>query len=453
MRPRFTASWVISTVLAFLAGRGGLEAAGPATVVEEVVATCQAPNNGAGPLWCYGAPLIVRQGEQVFASVMETGAGVPPLCNTRWRLFRRDAAGWHEVRHDDDFRQREPCPLVSPGPGKLLLSVNPSTEPRGTQYGRCDPQWLLFDLQRLEQTPSVIHPAWPGTPRFTDHSYRGIAADAGRGDVLALNIDAVTSLQHWSFRPANGNGSRTGTIRFPIRGCYPQVAVRDRAGHVLAIGDIVEPVEAWQTYKKQRTGASWDYVFRRLFYAWSPDLARDAFSAPIEVDTVDATGGHISNLDLWIDPRGVAHLLYIKTNMAVLLRDRYFPGQAITTSLEHVELERGRIVRRSTPLAGGDGKRETPVFARFHATADGSLHIVAAVKGTAPSGAPFLENRLIRVSPTKGTADAHRLALHEPLTTFFTATERGGNLPSDELDLFGTGRDPVTLRYAHIRLK
>ena len=446
MRPRSTAIRLIPALLVFLVGQGVSEAAGPTTVVEEVVATCQAPNNGAGPLWCYESGLIVRQGDQVFASVMETGAGVPPLCNTRWRLFRRDAAGWHEVRHDDDFRQREPCPLVSPGPGKLLLSVNPSTEPRGTQYGRCDPQWLVFDLQHLAQTPNVIHPAWPGTPRFTDHSYRGIAADAARGDVFAVNIDAVTSLQHWTFRPASGSGTRTGTIRFPIRGCYPEVAVRDRAAHVLAIGDIVEPVEPWRTYKKQRTGASWDYVFRRLFYAWSPDVARDDFSPPLEIDTVDATGGHISNLDLWIDPRGVAHLLYIKTNIAAVLRDRYFPGRAITTTLEHVEVERGRRCRRSTRVAGGEGTPETPVFARFHATADGSLHIVAAIRGTRPNGTPFLENRLIRVTPSEGTPTVRVLALHEPLTTFFTAAQRGGRIPSDDLDLFGTGRDPVTLR-------
>jgi hypothetical protein len=46
-----------------------------------------------------------------------------------------------------------------------------------------------------------------------------------------------------------------------------------------------------------------------------------------------------------------------------------------------------------------------------------------------------------------------RLKLREPFTTFFTAAERGGNHPSDDLDLFGTGHDSTTLRYAHIRLK
>ena len=76
------------------------------------MATCKPPNNGAGPLWCYGAPLLVRQGDVVYASVMETGEGVPPLSNTRWRLFRRDERGWKLVRQPEGFRHREPCPLV-----------------------------------------------------------------------------------------------------------------------------------------------------------------------------------------------------------------------------------------------------------------------------------------------------------------------------------------------------
>ena len=57
--------------------------AGVTTEVEEVVATCGAPNNGAGPFWCSGAPMLVRVGEEVFASAMEVGEGVPPLSNTR----------------------------------------------------------------------------------------------------------------------------------------------------------------------------------------------------------------------------------------------------------------------------------------------------------------------------------------------------------------------------------
>ncbi len=442
--------WAVVTWLGCLFGLGAAE---PATEVEEVVATCKPPGNGAGPLWCYGAPLLVRQGDLVFAGAMETGAGVPPLCNTRWRLYRRDAEGWDLVRHAADFREREPCPLASPGPGRLLLSVNPSTEPPGTKYGRCDPHLLLVDTLHPDREPSVLRPTWAGMLRFTDHSYRGLAADPARGDVLAMNIDAVTSAQHWSYFPGDGSPARSGEVRFPIRACYPQVALRDLAAHVLAIGDIVEPNEAWRAHKKETTGSAWDYVFGRLFYAHSPDIGRERFAPPIEVDSVEATGGHIRNLDLWLDPRGIAHILYLKTNLSGVLRDRFFPGRKIVTTLEHAEVERGQVIRRTTLSARGEGEAETPSFARFHATADGTLLVVSTVGGSKPDGSAFLENRLIRVSPRRETDTHVRLDLDEPFTTFFTATERGGSPASDVLDLFGTGEDPTTLRYARIRLQ
>jgi len=285
MRRTSAARRIVWAVCPWVCWSHGATAAKPVTEVEEVVATCKPPGNGAGPLWCYGAPLVVRQGGQVYASVTETGSGVPPLCNTRWRLYRRDADGWNEVRHAADFREREPCPLASPGPGRLVLSVNPSTEPPGTRYGRCDPHLLGVDALHPDQPPTVLGLTWSNTPRFADHSYRGLAADASRGDVLALNIDAGTSAQHWSFRPGDGDPSRSGMIRFPIRACYPQVAVRDRSAHVLAVGDIVEPNEPWRVHKKSTTGSEWDYVFRRLFYARNPDAGRGGFEPPVEIDT------------------------------------------------------------------------------------------------------------------------------------------------------------------------
>ena len=290
-------------------------------------------------------------------------------------------------------------------------------------------------------------------PRFTDHSYRGLAVDPARGDVLVMNIDAVTSAQHWSYLPGDGAPSRSGEVRFPIRACYPQVALRDRAAHVLAIGDIVEPNEAWRAHKKEKTGSAWDYVFRRLFYAHSPDLGREGFAPPIEVDSVEATGGHIRNLDLWLGPGGVAHVLYLKTNISGVLRDRFFPGQKIATTLEHAEVERGRVVRRTTLSKGGEGEMETPSFARFHAKADGTLLVVSTVGGSKPDGSHVLENRLLQVLPRPETSTPLRLDLDKPLTTFFTATERGGSPASDVLDLFGNGEDPTTLRYARIRLR
>ena len=451
------AAWWAACVW-LLGAAAGAWAGAPVTEVEEVIATVAPPDNGAGPLWCYGAPLLVRVGDQVYASVMETGAGVPPLCNTRWRVFRRDDGddGWRLARHAADFREREPCPLAWAGAGRLVLSVNPSTEPPGTEYGPCDPHLLQLDPRRDEEPPGVVRPAWPGEPRFTDHSYRGLAVDAARGDVLVLNIDAATSAQHWSYLPG-GDGAagaaRSGSITFPLRACYPQAAIRDLAAHVMAVGDVVEPNEVWRAYKKEKTGAAWDYVFRRLFYARSPDVAGGDFHVPLEIDTVDATGGHIQNLDLWLDPKGVAHLLYLKTNTTQILRDKFFPGEQITTTLEHVRVEGGVVGGRTTLVSGGEGRPETPLYARYHATADGSLHVVYATRVSDADGSSRVENRLLRVEPARAEQRSIRLELAKPMTTFFTATERGGSPASDVLDLLGAGDgDGHQLRYARVRL-
>jgi hypothetical protein len=418
--------------------------------VEEAVATCAPANNGAGPLWCYGAPLLVRQGAELFVSAMETGEGVPPLCNTRWRLYRRGADGWAKVREAAAFREREPCPLGFLAPDRLLLSVNPSTRPPGTKYGECDPHLLAIDLAQPGRAPEVIRPRWSEAGRFTDHSYRGLGVDGERGEWLLLNIDAETSEQHWAYRDRTGK-DRAGKLRFPIRACYPQVALQRRAAHVLAIGDIVEPREEWREFKKEKTGAAWDYVFRRLFYAWTPDIASRDFAAPVEIDTVEAAGGHILNLDLWLDPRGTAHLLYLKSNTTPVLRDRFFPDLKIQTTLEHAQVRDGRVVARDTLLTGSVERAETPRYARFHAAVDGTVYVVHAVTVRSPEGGSLWENRLLPVLPRKG--EAARLELAQPFTTFFTATERGGSRPGDRLDLFGVGGDPQTLRYARVRLR
>lgn len=425
--------------------------------VEQVVATCEPPNNGAGPLWCYGAPLVVREGDKVVVSVMETGEGVPLLSNTRWRLFEREGngseAGWKLFHQPPGFRHREPCPVVNVGRGRFVISVNPSTEPPGTKYGRCDPHLLRFDLGDPKHQPEAIRPPWSRSAHFTDHSYRGIAADGERGEILALNIDASTSAQHWAFGLADGTFPRTGTIEFPIRGCYPQVALRDRAAHVLAIGDIVEPVKEWREYKKQRTGRDWDYVFRRLFYTWTPDIATTDFTAPVEIDSADATGGHISNLDLWIDPKGVAHLLYLKTNLTPMVRDKFFPGRKIVTTLEHAEVAAGKVTKRTSLIKGGEKARVNCLYARFHVTEDGSLWVVDRVSGSRADGSSLQENQVFQIGADGSAGPPASLALKTPFSTFFTNAVRGGNRPSDTLDLFGIGGDGETLRYARVRLR
>ena len=62
-------------------------------LAEEIVTRFVSANNGAGPLWCYGSPLLVRDRTGVYVSVIETGEQVEPLCNTRWQIWRRQDAG------------------------------------------------------------------------------------------------------------------------------------------------------------------------------------------------------------------------------------------------------------------------------------------------------------------------------------------------------------------------
>jgi len=425
----------------------------PQVEVEEAVSTFVSPNNGSGPLWCYGAPLVVRIGQTVFVNATETGAGVPPLCNTRWRIFRRASAGqWEIAWQPQGYREREPCPIVAFQDGSVFVSMNPSLTPPGTHYQACDPHLLEFASASPESPGRPLRPPWPKGTTFTDHSYRGIAADGARGEILLLNIDAKTSQQHWAFYDSKGYGSRTGAVSFPVRSCYPQAALKNRSAHILAIGDIVEPVEEWRRFKKEKTGSEWDYVFRRLFYTWTPDIASRDFSAPLEIDSVDQTGGHIINLDLWVDAKGNAHILYLKQKTSPVLREKYFPDIPLRSSLEYCVVQNGKVIRRTTLVEGGEGLAgEVPRYARFHTLGPGRLLVIYSCTLTRPGTETVWENRWRPLLPRKGKTGV--LALQYPFTTFFTAAERGGSAPSKVLDLFGTGVDSSTLRYARIRFR
>jgi len=431
----FVAAMVSSGALAQAAGE-------PVVEFEATVATYVPPNNGAGPLWCFGAPLVTRFGDEAYVSAMETGEGIEPLCNTRWVLYRVAGRTVDLLQHEDAYVEREPCPLVRAG-DSLYLSVNPLRSVEGPRQGPCDPHLLRFALPGAAEAPSPVKPPWPDGATLTEHSYRGLAADGPAGEVLALTIDAATSQQHWCLLSRDGNSAAHGSLSFPIRACYPQVALRGRAAHVLAIGDIVEPVAEWRTYKHEQTQREWDYVFRRLFYAWSPDLTAAGFAEPLEVENLEATAGYISNYDLWIGPDGEAHLLYAMTPVqSPLMRDRFFTDVKLVTSLVHTVLRDGAVVSREVIAEGGEGLPQPALsWARFHATGDGRLFIVYYGSGA---------NWLMRLLPDRG--EPARLPLNHPITQPFTNTERGGSEPSRTLDLFGTTDEPNTLGYARIRL-
>lgn len=419
----------------------------PTVLCEETVASYVPPNNGAGPLWCFGAPLVVRLGERVFVVAMETGENALPYCNTRWRLFERTPEGWKVQQKGEKFDHREPCPIAAISDNQLILSTHPkikSSSDNPEEKGAiCDDFLLRFDISNLSSPPELLKIPWPEGSVLYEHSYRGLAADRVSGEILTFTAERNHADQLWMYRNEKGEWPANGFVHFPIRGCYAQAAVRNKSAHILAVGDIVEPVKEWWDYKKEKTGNSWDYVFRRLFYSWSPDLTQENFPEALEIDNVDATAGYLTNLDLWLGDNDTVYLLYTRhPTQNDLLRDRFFPYIKLETSLHFLEIKKGIIQRRVMLSRGGEGLSDPePTYARFHSTPDGKLYVVGSEAG---------RNWIQEIHPNLG--ERLTLPLKQPFGVFFTATERGGSSPSNYLDLFGYGQQPNSLSYACVKL-
>ncbi len=435
----------------------------PAVEAEEGIYTYEPADNGAGPLWCYGATCLVRIGDNVFASGLETIKGAKPLNNTRWLLFKRGADGWHLVQADPSGRTREPCPLAGAADGRLMLSVNPTLTPPDTYNGPAQPQVLEFSATAPQDGYQTHLPAWDGTPAFTEHSYRSFCSNGPSGEFLLFNVLSHEGY-HWSFLDRAGKWSHHGFVTFPmgvdyekpepIRLCYPELALAGRAAHVLAISDIIEPVKAWREYKLVlNKGRTWDYDFRRLHYTWTPDITTTGFAPWVEIASREKTAGHITNLDIWVDARGRAHLLWLERSLDKNLREKFFPGVPLTESLEHCIVDQGKVVQRTTLAASGaELAGEVPGYARLHATPDGRLFAFYYCSGTDAQRRPVAENRLVEILPDGTHGVPVRVALEHPFTSFMTATERGGSPPSNTLEVLGAADGRPGISYARIGL-
>jgi len=437
-----------------MASAWGQDAIKPAVGAEDTVYEFVPPNNGAGPMWCFGSTCIVRHRDDVFVSGQETLKDAQPLHNTRWTLFRRGDKGWDLLQADEKGRQREPCPLGVLGDGRLVLSTNPTLTPPEARNGPANPHLLLFSIANVKSPRAPSQPEWVKNPGFTEHSYRGMGVDGPNREVVLLNNHGYEE-QYWAFLDRDGKWASRGILKYPIRACYPNVALANRACHVLAIGDIIKPNEEWRKWKFERSGGkSWDYVFRRLFYVWTPNVATTQFAEPVEVDNVDATAGHMFNTDIWVDKAGAAHLLYRKiTVQNPALRDKFLPGAPIRTSLEHCVVKDNKVVSRRTLILGGEGAgTEIPNWARLHATPDGRLFVLYHCGGKDADGKALNENRLMELRPDGTQSPPVTVPLKRPFGNFMTATERGGSPPSTTLDILGTCTGKPEICYARIRL-
>jgi len=432
----------------------------PVVEIEENVYSYEPPNNGAFPFWCWGSTCIALSGSQVFVSGLETLKGVEPLNNVRWLLFERTARGWQLQQRDEQERTREPCPLAAFPDGRLWLSANPV---RGSlpQNNPAEPLLLEFSVGAVQSPYRTWRPPWEEHTRpFTEHSYRGLAADGPNRELLLLNILGYDK-DYWAFLDRDGRWSARGTLTFPwsrefnvsLRLCYPVVALSNRAAHIFAVSDIVEPVQEWKEFKFALTQRQWDYAFRRLYYTWTPDITREPFSPWLEVANQERTAGHTTNLDLWVAPDGAAHLLWLERTLDVRLRDRFFPGEQLTTSLEYAVIRRGQIASRRTLVKANEGAAApAPLWGRLHATREDQLLAFYSLARGESQPASAAANLLMNLSSESGSHEAAEVRLAQPFGPYFmTATERGGSPPSRVLHVLGLGSDQ-TVRYSRINL-
>ncbi|MCH2660385.1 hypothetical protein MK163_08080 [bacterium] len=424
-----------------------------AVQIEEEIQTFAPADNGAGPLWCHGSTIVARRGDAVYVAALETLPDQVPLNNCRFLLYRRNDDGWALVYRDTTGRTREPSPVVLLG-GQLLVSANPTHAAPGEYGGAAAPAVFRFDTADPEVDPVREKPVWRDEPPFSEHSYRTVVADGH--EVLYLQNTGYEKA-HASFRDEAGNWRdlpplvwpQDDTSDQPLRLCYPNVVLHNRSAHFLGVGDIVEPVAAWKDAKREITGRKWDYVFRRLFYAHTPDIANEPFGKWIELADLDQTAGHIANGDLHLDANGIVHALWTQTSVDHRLRDRFFPGEQIIRSLEYLTLKEGQIQAQRTLVRHvEDADGPVPHLARFHVLADGTLLILGQFTGV-DSGTTY---RIAEIN------DDHPewidIPFKHPMSgIFLTNTIRNGSSPSSYIDIVGMSpTKPHTLGYARVEI-
>lgn len=434
-------------------------------VTESTVYTTLPANNGAGPLWDFNATNIARIGDTVWVSGLNTVAGLPPLNNTECNLWKKTAdAPWEQVLTLPGLT-REPCPMGVLQGQRLIISTNATLNPPGKPGGGpAQPGlWEATPAAGFE-APTITQPGWrPGVGAFTEHSYRSMAVDGQRGDVFIMQ-NVGNSHAEWAFRDTLGTWSAQGRLDWPVkdingramplRVCYVVALVKDRAVHLLGVSDVVEPNEDWRDFKRKLTGKAWDYVFRNLYYTWTPDVSREPFRPWLEVASREATAGRTIPGDLWLEPDGAVHAVWEEVALDERLRDRFLPGKQQRRGISYALIRDGQVVQGSSLMVAEEGKPGPLAHGpRWHATADGRMFMFFYVNGVGQDGKSLSENRLAEVRNGAIAAVAPVL-VRTALNAYVKASAPVWNTPSDMLDLLGSAPGTEnTLRHVALRIR
>lgn len=434
--------------------------------VEEDVYSYTHADNGSGPLWCIGSTSLVRVGDRLFASGVETIPGIQPLNNCRWMLFERKSDAWERVWLDKDNRTREPSPMVAFSDGRVFVSANPTLAPPPDTRsgGPAEPQIFQFQANQSEIPPKLSKPRWAGEPQFTEHSYRSFAADGERNELILFQNIGYTHSE-WSFYDAKGEWSAQGQLKWPwgseyekpqpIRICYPNVILHDKAVYFFGVSDIVEPNLAWREYKRELTGKEWDYDFRRMFFTWTPDITKEPFRDWVEIASREETCGWTRPGDLYLAKNGDLHLLWTDKAIDERLREKFFPDAKQSESLRYTVIRDGAVIQQKTITASIEGDHGIiGTNPRFQVTPEGRLFICYYVYGRNEDRRSVSENRICEILPDSSLSAPVSIPFQKPFTTYFIATVRAGSPPSSHVELLGQrAYSNDTISYGRVRIE
>ena len=431
--------------------------------IEEEVYQYENAENGAGPMWCNGSSCLVRVGNHLFASGLETIKGIAPLNNCRWMLFQKKPEGWQKVLSDEKDLTREPCPMVCFPEKTIFLSTNPTLVSRGKEGGGpARPEVLRFSIDELAQNYEIVRPKWDGNPSFTEHSYRSFAADGKNKELILFQNIGYTHTE-WAFLDKSGQWSAQGKLIWPwgadyakpqpIRVCYPNVALHNKAVHFCGVSDIVEPNPKWREAKKNITGREWDYEFRKLFYTWSPDILKGEFKGWIQIASREETCGWITPGDLWVAPDGSAHIIWTERAIDERLQAQFYPNSRQSYQLNYAVVSGGKVIQKCN-LIESSKQGEIPGRARLHATPDNQLFSIIYISGINASGKSISENRIMKLDGSGSMTKVWQtIPFKKPFNDFFTASERAGCSPSNYIDILGTQINaPMKIAYARVKI-
>ncbi len=133
----------------------------------------------------------------------------------------------------------------------------------------------------------------------------------------------------------------------------------------------------------------------------------------------------------------------------------------------YAQIKEGKIILKKPLLETGEGVPKTSQndlldnytisFGRFHVLPGGRLMVIFFISGRDKQGKSRSENRIMEVYQDGTASQSEVIPLKYPLSLYFTATPRGGSLPSETIDLVGRpatqsgNNQKAQVRYAKIR--